>query len=44
MTEFAGRNNARACDTAEQMRRMVRGLFSKSLTYRQLTGKAAVAA
>ena len=44
VNEFAGRHNARNCDTAEQMRRMVKGLFGQSLTYRQLTGKAAVAA
>ncbi len=44
LTEFAGRCNDRDCDTAERMRRMARGLVGKTLTYRQLTGKAAVAA
>ncbi len=44
LTEFAGRCNDRDCDTAEQMRRMARGLVGRTLTYRQLTGKAAVAA
>ena len=44
VSEFARRRDARSCDTEEQMRRMVGGLFGKSLTYRHLTGKAAVAA
>ncbi len=44
LTEFAGRRNARNCDTAERMRRMARGLVGRTLTYRQLVGKAAVAA
>ncbi len=44
LTEFAGRCNDRDCDTAERMRRMARGLVGRTLTYRQLTGKAAVAA
>ncbi len=44
LTEFTGRCNDRDCDTAEQMRRMARGLVGKTPTYRQLTGKAAVAA
>ncbi len=44
LTEFAGRRNDRDCDTAERMRRMARGLVGRTLTYRQLTGKAAVAA
>ncbi len=44
LTEFAGRCNDRDCDTAEQMRRMARGLVGRTLTCRQLTGKAAVAA
>ncbi len=43
VTEFAGRRKARDCDSAEQMRRMARGLFAKIHTYRQLTGKAAAA-
>ncbi len=41
VTHFAGRHNSRRADTAEQMRRLVIGLLGKSLTYRQLTGKAA---
>ncbi len=44
LTEFAGRRNARNCDTAERMRRMARGPVGRTLTYRQLVGKAAVAA
>ncbi len=44
LTEFAGWYNDRDCDTAERMRRMARGLVGRTLTYRQLTGKAAVAA
>ncbi len=44
LTEFTGRCNARNCDTAERMRRMARGLVGRTLTYRQLVGKAAVAA
>ncbi len=44
LTEFAGRYNDRDCDTAERMRRMARGLVGRTLTCRQLTGKAAVAA
>ncbi len=44
LAEFAGRRNARNCDTAERMRRMARGPVGRTLTYRQLVGKAAVAA
>ncbi len=44
LTEFAGRCNARNCDTAERMRRMARGPVGRTLTYWQLVGKAAVAA
>ncbi len=44
LAEFAGRRNARNCDTAERMRRMARSLVGKTLTYRRLVGKAAVAA
>ncbi len=44
VAEFAGRRSARNCDTAEQMRHMARGLVGRTLTYRQLVGKAAVAA
>ena len=43
VTEFAGRDNNRCADTAEQMRRMVLGMLGKTLTYRQLTRKAAAA-
>ena len=43
VTEFAGRHNNRGADTTEQMRRMVRGLLGKTLTYCQLTGRAAAA-
>ncbi len=44
LAEFAGQRNAPNCDTAERMRRKARGLLGKTLTYRQLVGKAAVAA
>ncbi len=44
LTEFAGRLNFRVLDTWEQLERMARGLFGKTLTYRQMTGEAAAAA
>ena len=36
--EFAGRHNARPMDTADQMRRVARGLVGKRLQYSELTG------
>ena len=36
--EFSGRHNARPLDTAEQMKRVARGLVGKRLQYRELIG------
>ncbi len=35
--EFAGRHNQRPLDTADQMRRVARGLVGKRLQYEELT-------
>ncbi len=38
VTEFAGRHNQRPADTIDQMRRIVRGMSGKRLSYRELVG------
>ena len=38
--EFAGRHNARAVDTLEQMTLMVRGMMGKTLPYQVLIAGA----
>ena len=43
LDEFAGRHNSRSADTAEQMRRMVRGMVGRRLTWKTLAGTAAAA-
>ncbi len=40
LDEFAGRHNSRSADTAEQMRRMVRGMVGHRLTWKTLAGTA----
>ena len=38
--EFAGRHNARAVDTMEQMALMAQGMMGKWLTYQELIAEA----
>ena len=38
--EFAGRHNARAVDTIQQMALMVQGMMGKRLRYRELIADA----
>ena len=38
--EFAGRHNARAVDTIEQMTLMAQGMMGKRLTYQELIADA----
>ena len=40
LAEFSGRHNVRNLDTAEQMRRLARGLVGRVLTWQQLAGQA----
>ena len=44
LAEFSGRHNVRNADTAEQMRRLARGLAGRVLTWEQLAGRASCAA
>ena len=44
LAEFGGRHNVREADTAEQMRRLARGLAGQLLTWEMLAGRAGLTA